>query len=300
MYRRVFDTHCDTLYKWNQNNLDTEFSFADASLYKRFIQVMAIWVDSETIKEPFQYAEHVISLFKEHAPHIPIMKSVKDISGKGTSVILGVEGGEAMEGSIEKLRMLFDLGVRLITLVWNWQNELCDCAMRPKPDGGGLTEFGRSAVAEMERLSMAVDVSHLSDKGFWDVIEISKKPIIASHSCSRALHNAKRNLSDDQFKAIIYNGGVVGVNFSPDFLGGNEIEDVVKHILHFAALGGENHVGLGSDFDGLDSLPNGLERAAFIYKIADLMLRMNIKEELVDKFMYGNMERYFQMVLPQK
>jgi len=151
----------------------------------------------------------------------------------------------------------------------------------------------------MERLGMAVDVSHISEKGFWDVIEVARKPIIASHSCAKGLCPHYRNLTEAQFMAICEGGGVVGVNFYPLFLGGNNVHDIIKHILYFLSLGGENHIGFGSDFDGIPNLPEGISGAGDVDKIINALLRENISEEIVRKITYANMEKYFLKVLPK-
>jgi len=173
------------------------------------------------------------------------------------SAVLTVEDGRAVAGDLDKLRAFYDAGVRAIALTWNSAN----CFGYPNsPDphemNRGLTEFGRQAVLEMNRLGMLVDVSHLSDGGFWDIIALSQKPFIASHSNCRALCRHPRNLTDEQIRALADKGGAVGVNFVPEFLTEDgerqsRVEDICRHVLHLVDVGGEDCAALGSDFDGM-------------------------------------------------
>jgi len=175
-------------------------------------------------------------------------------------IMLSIEGGEIIGDSIETLNHFRRLGVRLFSLTWNNENLLAypHCA-----DGqNGLKPFGRDVVAELARLGIAVDVSHLGEGGFWDLIFHAEKPPMASHSCCRKLCNHTRNLTDDQIRALIGAGGWIGVNFYAAFLsdtGEADLDTLVRHIAHIAELGGIRHVGFGSDFDGIDAPPLGLE-----------------------------------------
>ena len=173
------------------------------------------------------------------------------------AAFLSIEGGEALAGSLGVLRMLYKVGVRSLTLTWNGRNELGDGV---GASGKGLTAFGRAVVREMNDLGMLVDVSHLSERGFWDAMKVSTQPLIASHANCRALCDHPRNLTDAQIRAVAGQGGVIGVTFVPDFLGGEtpSVDNVLDHIDHMIAVGGEDCVGLGSDFDGTKELPAGL------------------------------------------
>ena len=153
----------------------------------------------------------------------------------------------------------------------------------------------------MERLGMVVDVSHLSNKGFWDVMEIAKKPIVASHSNALALCSHPRNLSDDQLKALKKNGGVTGINFCASFLENNSnatLDDIVRHIEYINGLIGEGHVGFGSDYDGVDNnLPKGGENPSCFDAIAERLLKLNYSEKSVSDICHGNFLRVFKEVL---
>lgn len=220
--------------------------------------------------------------------------------GEDLKVLLSIEGGEALQGSIEVLHAFFRLGVRAMGLVWNHRNELAD-GVADADAGGGLTPFGRRVVAEMERLGMAVDVSHLSQAGFWDVVRRAEKPFYASHSNAKAVADHPRNLDDDQLRAIAERGGVVGVTFNPPFLTGRDdatVDDVVRHIEHIASVAGVECVGVGSDYDGISRTPEGLEDASKIGRLADALRERGFRPDEVEAVMGGNMRRFFRRVLP--
>ena len=164
---------------------------------------------------------------------------------------------------------------------------------------GGLTNFGKEVVREMNRLGMLIDVSHLNEAGFWDVLSLSTKPLVASHSCCRSLCNHPRNLTNSQLKALQENGGVIGINFYPNFLGSGEltIENVIEHIEYAAEIAGIDHVGLGSDFDGIDTVPKGLENAAKLPTLTELLLKRGWKDSELIKVLGGNFIRVLDQVL---
>ena len=210
--------------------------------------------------------------------------------------ILALEGADAFCGNLAAVRRFYDMGVRLVTITWNNNNAAGESIMSPQ--GGGLTDFGRRLVRECERLGIVVDLSHLSDKGFYDVCEIAEKPFVCSHSDSRAVNGAfVRNITDGQFAEIIRHGGAAGINFCVDFLGGDKgMGAVLSHIEHFLSLGGEKNVGLGSDFDGIPCLPHSCCGVDYAADIAEEMLKSNYKEELVRDILYGNFLRIFKQI----
>ncbi|MBO8141561.1 MAG: membrane dipeptidase [Firmicutes bacterium] len=215
-------------------------------------------------------------------------------------VLLSIEGGEALEGSLSALRAFYRLGVRAMGLTWNGRNDLAD-GVGEAATGGGLTSFGRQVVKEMERLGMVVDVSHLAEAGFWHVLEIYPGPVIASHSNARAVCDHPRNLTDRQIRALAGTGGVMGINFCPDFLragGGATLDDVVRHIDHIVGLVGPDHVGIGSDYDGIDSTPAGLEDVSRLPALTEALLRRGYGEKAVAAILGGNFARVFRQVLP--
>ncbi|MBO4898358.1 MAG: membrane dipeptidase [Clostridia bacterium] len=298
----IFDTHCDTLDLLkdtdNMYTCDTHYNFSKAANYDTHIQITDIWVDNAEHK-PISRVDGLIDRFYEETKNVSVIKTAADLEkAKGVCVMLGIEGGEGIGGSIKRLYDLFSRGVRLVTLTWNHENEISGTAFE---NGGGLKPFGREAVREMENLGIMVDVSHLSDKGFYDVLEMTKKPFIASHSNSRKVCDIFRNLTDDMFLSLIKKGGVTGINLCPDFLGENpDIDTIVKHIEHFMSLGGEDNVGIGADFDGVPALPDGIRGTEDLYKIFDRLSSLNYSQELCEKIAYKNMMRVFSEVLPEK
>ena len=296
---KIFDAHCDTLDLLGGNtslkNIKAHYNFEKAAKYETHIQLTAIWLDNAEHDVP-RRVRTLIKRFNTETKNVHVIKSAADLeNAAGVSVILGIEGGEGAEGSLHRLEELFGEGVRLMTLTWNHKNEISGTAFEKS---GGLTDFGKKAVLKMQELHMMVDVSHLSDEGFYDVAEITSKPFIASHSNSRTVCPHFRNLTDDQFKVLINRGGVAGINLCPDFLGADpSVDSVVRHIEHFASLGGENNIGIGADFDGIDSLPRGISGTEDLYKVFDRLLSLNYSQEQVDKIAFSNMYRVFSEVL---
>ena len=211
------------------------------------------------------------------------------------SVFLGLENGSPIGNSLELLREFHSRGVRYMTLCHSRDNLICDsCASRVKR-WHGLSPFGREVVAEMNRLGMLVDVSHVSDETFYDVLKYSSKPVVATHSCCRALADHPRNMTDDMIRALAEKGGVIQINFYPVFLDGSFHEEemytsprpsykrIVDHIDHVASLVGIDHVGIGSDFDGIDVAPEGLENISMMPKVFEEMRRRGYSENDIAK-----------------
>lgn len=217
------------------------------------------------------------------------------------AAVVGIEGGEVLQGSLEVLRMLFRLGVRLLGLTWNQRNDLADGAGEARANGG-LTRLGVQVVREMNRLGMVVDVSHLAERSFWDVLEVSEHPVVASHSCARALCDHPRNLSDRQLRALAEQGGVMGINFYPLFLAERPdtvtLQRVVDHIDHVVQLVGPDHVGLGSDFDGIDRTPAGLEDVTRLPALTAELERRGYDPQSIRKILGENFLRVFRQVWP--
>ena len=314
MSYRIFDAHCDTLTTLGsgENLYDAPrcFNFKQLENYDCFTQVLAIWVDIAADRNCMdEKVQKYINRFYEELeknPGVVHIKTKKDLedSKKGINVILGIEGGEAIGTDIANVEKLYNKGVRLVTLTWNNPYVISDtnCITVPNLNGeadykGGLTHFGKDVVREMNRLGMVIDVSHLSDKGFYDLLEVSSKPFVASHSNSRALCPHARNLTDDMFKELVKKGGVTGINFYHGFidLQKNEVDatDLIRHIEHFMSLGGEKNVGIGTDYDGIDYPPKGFANASFLGNLYEEMLKLNYSEDLVRDIMSRNMERVF-------
>ncbi len=306
LYYKIFDAHCDTMGVLLEKGdtlqkSNTMIKSEHLRQYDGYVQVFAAWVDSNApLKKALQIADKFYIETKKNGftviENAETLQSVIERGGVGA--ILSLEDGVALCGSLGVLRMLYRMGFRLITLTWNGKNELGEGAVGS--EGGGLTAFGKEAVKEMQSLGMVVDVSHLSERGFWDVLEIAKKPIVASHSNASALCKHPRNLSDAQIRALIQRGGVVGLNFFVEFLredGKASLTDVLRQTEHILALGGENNVGIGSDFDGIHTAPEGLENAGKIYTLLDAMAKIGYKEDLIEKIAYKNFLRVFAICL---
>lgn len=289
----VFDAHCDTLchardfgksLKTNDCHVDIE----RMNKYKSYTQVFACFIDPIYKSCAAERTLSLIDTYHEHTKTLP----------GNIRTILSIEGGEGIY-SLSALRNFYRLGVRIIALTWNYSNHIASGAAEAD-ETRGLTEFGRQVIAEMNSLGMLADVSHLNDKSFYDIADYMDKPIIASHSNSRAVCRTKavcpveRNLTDDQFRIICKSEGCVGINFCPDFLsesGRADIDDIMRHIEHFMSLGGENHIGIGADFDGVDRLPDGINGCQDLYKVFDRLLQLNYTDEQVEKISHKNFER---------
>lgn len=202
------------------------------------------------------------------------------------SAILTVEGPAGFGFDAALLEDLYRIGFRVTTLGWNEKNVLAGS----HKTGGGLTEQGREFVKEAQRLGYIVDVSHLSDEGFWDIVEITERPIIASHSNSRAVCDVSRNLTDDMFKAICATGGVAGFNQYADFIGADcDLDTACDHILHFLELDpAADHIALGGDLDGCDRLPLGFEGVQSYPAFAQRLLGRGVDEQTLHKIFWEN------------
>ena len=259
------------------------------------------------------------------------------------SIFLGMENGLPIQTDPALLRLFYRMGVRYMTLTHNGDNDICDSAA-VAARWGGLSPFGREVVAEMNRLGMIVDLAHCSDATFWDCIEVSKAPIVSTHSCCRALCSHRRNLTDEMIKALADKGGVIQINFYPMFLddafavtlencGFSEradaadkafradpsdpgkkaewdrmqdalktlprpgVKEVVDHIDHAVSVAGVEHVGIGSDFDGIDVPPEGLDDISTLPKVFDEMRRRGYSEREISLVAGGNFLRVFSDVI---
>ncbi len=214
--------------------------------------------------------------------------------------IAGLEGAEALDGEIGLLRQYYRLGVRNLGLAWNYRNAACD-GVAERRTGGGLTEFGVQVVEQCNELGILIDVSHLSPAGVDDVLSITQHPVIASHSNAAALCDHPRNLTDAQLEAIAASGGVVGVTFVNSFLRKDNpeeasLDDVIAHIEHMVRVMGEDHVGLGSDFDGCTP-PKDLADVTRYPAITQALLERGFSETAVRKILGGNYLRVLEQVL---
>lgn len=296
---RHFDLHCDTLYRAVTENRDLVSNDFHISLrykecFDKWTQCFAVWIpDDITLLEARELYQKALRRLKADAPQ----NSFEIYGGKGFdgryTAILTVEGGRIIGNDLQNIRRLAEDNVKMLTLTWNGDNQIA-CGADTENDTG-LTDFGRAAVRELERNNIIVDVSHLSDKSFFDTAEVAQKPFVASHSNSRAVCDHRRNLTDEQFKLIRDSGGIVGLNFYREFLscGKAGIKDIIKHCEHFLALGGENTVALGSDFDGCE-IPDDICGITDVPKIYNEFLRLNYSETLVNKIFWQNAVNFFE------
>lgn len=222
----------------------------------------------------------------------------RELKNNKLIAILGIEGGEALAGQLAVLRMLYCLGIRTLGLTWNQRNELAD-GVWEQHTGGGLTAFGRDVVREMNRLGMIVDLAHIAESGFWDVLRFSQDPVMVSHANCYAVCPHPRNLKDDQIKALADHDGLMGLTFAPEFIcsEGAGIEQFLAHIDHVAGLVGTGCIAIGSDFDGIGETPQGLEDAAKFINITQGLLERGYTEEEIKGILGGNAIRLIQKVM---
>lgn len=303
------DLHCDTIYeskiqKEQLKNNSLHISLDKMGAFKNCIQVFAAWTSdklngSERYDNFIEIYDNFMHELNVNSEAITLCRNSNDIknainSGK-IAAILGIEGAGALCGNIANVKIFYDMGVRIITLTWNGENELG----LGVPLNGPLKSFGLEVVKKMNELNMIIDVSHLSEKGFWDLCSATESAFVASHSNSKSVCSHSRNLTDEQFREIVRRSGLVGINLCPDFLnddhsidGKTGIYHVLKHIEHFLELGGEKTICFGADFDGVNELPYGICGINDMSKIPELLLSHNIKEEIVYNIMYGNVYNY--------
>ena len=322
-----FDAHCDTLSRLThtgasiQDN-DFHISLNKASVFAHYAQVFAIFNDAgasfmKTRGTPMEFStrlragEDVLdydgaykgylaqrdtlrALLAQEENRLALCLSADDMErawaeGK-RAAILAVEGAEQLEKTT--LADAYADGVRLVTLTWNYPNSLGGSCLF----GGGLTEKGRAFVHEANRLGVAIDLSHGAEQLFWDTLEESRRPILASHSNARTVCGHCRNLTDEQFMALVKAGGTAGINLYAEFLskGKCTLSDVLAHIEHFFSLGGEDSVTLGTDFDGCDRVPEEIASVADMPKLADALASHGYTDEQIEKIFYKNLLRVFR------
>lgn len=335
---KIIDMHCDTIYeilerrkKGEDISLRESALMIDLTKLKKggySVQNFALYVEQKKGERSFEKVKELLSVFHEEVEKnqdlISQVYTTDDILNnekKGMlSALLTVEEGGVCEGKLENLYFLYEQGVRMMTLTWNFPNEIGypnfgedrDCYT---PDTqNGLTHTGIRFVEEMERIGMIIDVSHLSDAGFYDVLNYTKKPFVASHSNARAVCPWVRNLTDDMIKKLGERGGVAGLNYCADFLrdhpsesiagigrrplqgGYASVEDIAVHARHMADVGGIECVGLGSDFDGIPPHPE-LTGADKMPKLVDALAKKQFHESEIDKILYQNVFRVYQNIL---
>ena len=315
---KLIDMHCDTIgtiyskdsnINLRENNLHVDLEKLKNANSKA--QFFALYLDSKhakTIKQkPFKYFNQMLDLFyrelEENKEIISLAKNHSDMEqnekDNKISAFLTIEDGAVLEGDLDKLEDVYNKGVRLITLTWNFKNELGFPNSRKKFMTKGLTLKGIEVVEKMNELGMLIDVSHLSDCGFYDVLKYSKTPFVASHSNARAITNHPRNLTDKMIKSLAEKGGVIGLNFCTQFLTSDEItkvSDIANHLKYVKNIGGIDVIGLGADFDGIDSKLE-IENIGEMDKLLSKLQKIGFSENEIEKIWHGNVERVIKDVL---
>lgn len=322
---KVVDFHCDTisqLYDIRQsgeninlrkNRLHLDIEKMRQSDY--MLQVFASYVDLGTNSRPLEsclsYIDCMYDEISKNKDDIGIVYTYEDIEHNikenRMSALLSIEEGGVCKGNLSLLRNFYRLGVRMMTLTWNYENELAypNGHFSNEEDNGrkGLREKGFEFINEMESLGMIIDVSHLSDDGIYDVYNNTTKPFIASHSNARSICSHGRNLTDDMIRKIGERGGLIGINFYSSFLNNDykstdisKIEDIINHMKYISNIGGIDCVGIGSDFDGIDC-PLEFEDASKMQLIYAQMKKLGFKEDDIEKIFYKNALRLFKEIL---
>jgi membrane dipeptidase len=307
--RWVADFHCDTLFETMRHGGDLRSRPQGQLDVERLeaagvdLQVFAVFSHPASPRDSLHDALLMVEVFWQ-AVDQGLLRPVlwrEDMQETAAPVrgMLSMEGAEPLQGDVDLLRLFLRLGVRALGLTWNGRNALAD-GVDDAITGGGLTVAGRRVVAEMNRLGMLVDVSHLSEGGFWDVVSECRGPFIASHSNARAICPHRRNLSDAQLCAVAASGGVVGINFCPPFLtatGQAGISDILEHAEHMLSVMGRGHVGLGSDFDGVRQLPEGIMGVEALPALAQAFEK-EFGSEVAAELMGGSFTELLAIVLP--
>lgn len=284
---RIFDLHCDTLYEMYKRECDIDSESLNISLgkiakYEKYAQVMAIWSQNDLSEaERFEQFLNIYKYYKEKNsvtfPHI-----------------LAVEGGGALAGSVKNLELFYSFGVRFLTLVWGGECSLGGAHDTDK----GFTDFGYEVLGACFELGIVPDVSHASDKMFWQVCEVAQKrgkPFVATHSNSREVYHHSRNLTDEMFLSVMKSGGVVGISLEPTHTSDKyepAEEDYCCHILHYLELGGEDTVCLGCDFDGVTRNVRSVPDVSYLYKLCECLERQGVTPLQREKIFYENANNF--------
>ena len=293
-----FDLHCDTLYECLRTGQGLRDNSLALSLRKGerlapWCQTFAAFIpDGLSDPEAAALYDKLSALFfaeaQKNSDLISPCRTAAEVEGATASgrcaAVLSVENGAALGGDIRRLERLRDDGVRFMTLTWNGDNAL---ASGVGGSGGGLTDFGRECVEKMETLGIFCDVSHLNERGFWEVAEMSTRPFVATHSNFKAECPHRRNLTKEQFLAVCKSGGVVGFNFYRGFLSGAPLESIYRNICLALDLGGEDSIAFGSDFDGAET-DSPLKSVDKIEVLCDYLLSKGLSRLTLEKLFFTN------------
>ena len=362
----VIDTHADTPQRFVDEHWDFfeplnggMVNYESAKKGNLDAEFFSIWVDpsqypaNRSAVRTLSLIDGVLEQVRKHPDKMALCRTPDEIlaahkAGKFVAC-MGIEGGHSIENNLGLLRNYYRLGVRYMTLTWSntndWADSSGDIDDPTVKHHNGLTDFGKQVVAEMNRLGMMVDISHVADKTFWDVVEVTKAPLLASHSSARALTQAARNLTDDQLRAVAKTNGVVMVNFYPAFIdekwrqawndckaerqkeqdaleaeyhakglpvpytasdaidrkyaakiGRAPFDSLIDHFDHVIKVAGIDHVGIGTDFDGIAQPPGGIDSAADLPKITAALMARGYTADNMKKLLGGNLIRVFREV----
>jgi len=312
------DFHCDTatlILEKNQELKKNSLKIDIEKLQKgeAMAQFFAMYIDAQKVESSYDYCLKMLSVFKneleKNKESITLCQTYDELlqakKEHKIAAFLTIEEGDAIEGSLEKLRFFKEQGISAMTLTWNYENALGYPNFEWKHQNKGLKPKGIEVVELMNELKMLIDVSHLSDGGFEDVLKHSKAPFMATHSNARSMTNHPRNLSDEMLKKLADAGGLTGINFFNNFLVNGtlkdkmeiaKIEDMVRHIKHIRNVAGVEVIGLGSDFDGI---PNEveIEDASQMAKLSDVLLKNGFTSDEVEKMFFKNGLRIIKEVV---
>ncbi len=322
------DAHCDTVGAWMEASSMPTLGATAQKTEKRSLgkrseegkidiprmieggldcQVFAVWTAPQFYDSPLKRAISIIDTFYSEIDNnlqsIEFCTNYQQViraSNQGKiSAVLAIEGGEPVQGGPGVLRMLYKLGVRVLSFTHFPRNLIAD-GSGEMGSKGGLTTLGIQLLEEMNRIGMIIDVSHINEQGFWDIVNQSKSPIIATHSNSKAVCDMHRNLTDEQIRALADNGGVMGMNFYPGFIDKDpskaNLDKLLDHMDHIVKLVGPDHLGLGSDFDGGGGF-SGLEDVTKIPNITRGLVSRGYSDDDIEKILGGNFLRVFKEVL---
>lgn len=304
---RYFDGHCDTIYRCYVTGEDMLSNGGHIALNRigdldAYAQMFTFFWDAAeapergmlaVAKEMYALFQNQLQMYPEHIVHCRSAVEVNEQTAKGkVCALLSIEGADLLECNPEHIELANDWGVKLINPTWNCANVLsgshCQDSHR------GLSDVGRAFVKQAEQANILMDVSHLSEKGFWDLMDITSRPVVASHSNSRSVYEHSRGLTDDQFRAICQTGGVAGLNFYTHFVGENPTMDqLIRHLEHFLELGGEKHIAIGGDLDGCDEVVEGISGIQDVSKLWKALYDRGYSQTLLDDIFWNNWMRLF-------
>ncbi len=280
IYLLYFDLHCDTpfeCYTKNQQLYVNQLSISgeQGSIFQEWTQVFAIWIKDDC-ENPFLLYKKILGDFKLKLKAAP----------KNLKPLFAVEGGAVLEKDADRLYILKNDGIRLLTPTWNGEN----CIAGGVDSNKGLTDFGKTVIKKINQLKIGCDLSHIGEKSFFDIIDYADFPL-ATHSNCKKICNHKRNLTDTQIRLICDRGGIIGLCFYPTFLGGDVFQKIYENIFHLADMGFEDNISIGSDFDGAE-MDKKLDKLSKIPDLYAFLKAKGLKDSLLYKIFYENANNY--------